>query len=221
MGTFDRWRTLLHGAQVSLEIFKLRPNYRALLIVVDGINAGPSNETSETMLQQAEAAVRAQLAHHPVTEPLTSQQQALTRRVDNGLPRVNRLTDIYNPISVAHHIPLGGEDLEKYSGPPRLIRAKGDEDFEATAGGKTVLEHPEVGEVVWLDDLGVTCRRWNWPQGSRTALTEETRSALFILDVLEPISEEALAKAADELADALQGLGQDVRVEQRLITSST
>jgi DNA/RNA-binding domain of Phe-tRNA-synthetase-like protein len=33
------------------------------------------------------------------------------RRAQDGLPRVNRLADVYNAISVLHQIPVGGEDL--------------------------------------------------------------------------------------------------------------
>ncbi|KOG85267.1 hypothetical protein ADK38_37650, partial [Streptomyces varsoviensis] len=85
--------------------------------------------------------------------------EALLRRAADGLPRVDRLTDIYNAISVAHVVPLGGEDLDHYQGPARLVRADGTEEFATAAGGESVIEHPAPGEVVWRDDAGVTCRR--------------------------------------------------------------
>jgi DNA/RNA-binding domain of Phe-tRNA-synthetase-like protein len=125
--------------------------------------------------------------------------EALLRRTESGLPRVNRLTDIYNAISVSHQIPLGGEDLSRYVGAPRLARATGEETFDTTADGEPVTEHPEPGEVVWRDDAGVTCRRWNWRQTIRTRLREGTTSALFILDVLDPLPDDALHAAADDL----------------------
>ena len=40
------------------------------------------------------------------------------------------------------------------------------------ADGISVTEHPDPGEVVWCDDAGVTCRRWNWRQARRTQLTD-------------------------------------------------
>jgi DNA/RNA-binding domain of Phe-tRNA-synthetase-like protein len=43
-----------------------------------------------------------------------------------------------------------------------------------------------AGEVVWADEVGVTCRRWNWRQGRRTRLTESTTSAWFIIDSAVP-----------------------------------
>ena len=43
--------------------------------------------------------------------------EALLRRAASpGFPRVNRLTDVYNAISVLHQVPLGGEDLTRYDG---------------------------------------------------------------------------------------------------------
>ena len=145
--------------------------------------------------------------------------EALLRRAASGLPRVNRLTDLYNAVSVLHQIPLGGEDLTRYAGPPRLIRAAGDEPFDTMADGIAVTEHPDPGEVVWCDDAGVTCRRWNWRQARRTQLREDTTTALFILDALDPVTGEALHAAADDLAARLARLGPGVRSARRLIAA--
>ena len=160
-------QAFLNQAHVDPDIYRLRPDYRALLIAVDGIKPGPSDSISESLLQDAESRARVRLGEQPVTElphikawrdtykafgakpqKTRNSLQALTRRAETGLPRVNRLTDIYNAISVKHQIPLGGEDLDKYVGPPRLLRATGVEDFETSVGGEAVVEHPDVGEVV-------------------------------------------------------------------------
>jgi DNA/RNA-binding domain of Phe-tRNA-synthetase-like protein len=133
---------------------------------------------------------------------------------------VNRLTDIYNAVSVLHQVPVGGEDLTRYQGSPQLLRATGSEPFDTVADGGTVLEHPEPGEVVWCDDAGVTCRRWNWRQARRTQLTPGTATALFILDALEPMSDRALTAAADDLVTRVQRLGRDVRVATRRIAAT-
>jgi len=64
--------------------------------------------------------------------------------------------------------------------------------------------------VVWCDDAGVTCRRWNWRQVRRTQLCEDTTTALFILDALDPTTD-ALHTAAEDLVSHLTGLRPDVR----------
>jgi DNA/RNA-binding domain of Phe-tRNA-synthetase-like protein len=120
---------------------------------------------------------------------------------------------------VLHQLPLGGEDLLRYTGAPRLARATGEEPFDTVAGGVAVTERPDPGEVVWCDDAGVTCRRWNWRQARRTQLRDDTTTALFILDALSPMTDEALHAAADDLAAHLSQLGPGVRVARRLIAA--
>ena len=230
---------LLAQAYVDPAVAVLRPDYRAVLVAVDGIVPGPSDQASEAMLVAAEDAARAALADEPVEElphvaawreayrafgakPRRTRNslEALLRRATSGLPRVNRLTDLYNAVSVLHQLPLGGEDLHRYAGPPRLVRATGEEPFDTVADGETVVEHPEPGEVVWCDDGGVTCRRWNWRQARRTQLREDTTTALFIIDALGPASDEDLHAAADDLVANLERLGSDVRAVRRLISAN-
>lgn len=226
----------LAGAWLDEGVAALRPDYRALLLAVDGIVPGPSDDASEALLREAETAARAALAERPVEElPIVAawreaykafgakpqrtrnSLEALLRRADAGLPRVNRLTDVYNAVSVLHQVPLGGEDLDRYAGPPRLLRATGAEPFDTAAGGEPVIERPDAGEVVWCDDAGVTCRRWNWRQARRTALTDGTTAALFILDALDPLGDQALDAAGDALAGHLARLGPEVVVARRLL----
>lgn len=226
----------LAGATVDDSVFALRPDYRALLIAVDGLIPAPSDQDSEALLLAAETAVRQSLGDTPVenlphvaawreayrafgAKPQRTRNsvEALIRRATSGLPRVNRLTDLYNSVSVRHQIPLGGEDIDRYDGPPRLVRAVGTEPFDTTANGERVIEHPEPGEVVWCDGVGVTCRRWNWRQAQRTQLRDDTTAALFILDALKPITTDALGAAADELVEHLTRLNPGVRIARRLI----
>lgn len=231
---------IVDASYIDPAIFELRPDYRAVLLAVDGLEPGESNDASEALLQKAEASARLALQEQKVealphvaawraayqgfgAKPNRTRNslEALLRRAVTGLPRVNRLTDIYNAISVLHQIPLGGEDLSKYSGPPRLIRAKGEEPFDTASNGETVIEYPDPGEVIWCDDGGVTCRRWNWRQGRRTQLKDETTTALFILDALDPVTTDALQTAAAELATHLRGLGPDITINEHLISNTT
>lgn len=119
--------------------------------------------------------------------------------------------------SVLHQLPLGGESLDAYEGSPRLVRASGEEPFDTVAEGQPAVEFPEPGEVVWCDGAGVTCRRWNWRQGRRTRLEAESRSAVFILDVLDPMTDTELHAAAEELIGHLHRFGPDVQISQRLL----
>ncbi|WP_314100704.1 phenylalanine--tRNA ligase beta subunit-related protein [uncultured Frigoribacterium sp.] len=227
---------LLDQARIDDGVLALRPDYRVSLLALSGLTPGDSDQATDDLLSAAEERARALLATSPVEElahvaawrdayrsfgakPQRTRNslEALLRRAEGGLPRVNRLTDIYNAISVLHQVPLGGEDLDHYVGAPHLTRASGDEDFDTTAGGADVTEHPDTGEVVWRDDAGVTCRRWNWRQGRRTQLRDSTTSALFILDALAPMTDEQLRAATDDLATHLSRLVPDVLVASRTL----
>ena len=148
----------LAGARVDAAVFTLRPDYRAILLAVDGIIPGQSDQDSDALLRAAEAAARQALDGGPAEQlpnvaawreayrafgakPKRTRNslEALLRRAASGLPRVNRLTDLYNAVSVLRQIPVGGEDLTRYTGAPRLIRAVGDEPFDTTADGVAVI----------------------------------------------------------------------------------
>ena len=68
--------------------------------------------------------------------------------------------------------------------------------------------------MVWGDDAGVTCRRWNWRQARRTQLSGHTTTALFILDALDAMTNEQLHAAAEDLTTQLRRLGPDVHFAQ-------
>jgi DNA/RNA-binding domain of Phe-tRNA-synthetase-like protein len=227
----------LAAATVDAAVLELRPDYRALLLTADGLQGGPTDDTSERVLADAEATARRLLGDrspeqlpHPAAwreayrafgaKPQRTRPsvEALLRRLDpDGLPRIDRITDVYNAVSIAHALPIGGEDRAAYRGPARLVRATGSEPFDTTAGGEPAVEHPEAGEVVWRDDAGVTCRRWNWRQCSRTRITTGTTRAVFVLDALGALDDDALAAAADALTDGLLALSPEATVHRRLL----
>ncbi|WP_336215793.1 B3/B4 domain-containing protein [Nonomuraea sp. LPB2021202275-12-8] len=210
---------MLDDIWVDDAVFALRPDFAVLAMTAHGLRNGPTDDASRALLAAAaeqasqpekidawKDAYRAFGAKPQRTRPSVD---ALTRRLP--LPEINRAVDAYNAISVKHALPIGGEDLDRYVGPARLIRAVGDEASEEALG------QPEQGEVIWRDDVGVTCRRWNWRQVARTRLTEETTNAIFLLERLEPLSLEELKEAGEELADLLARFSPEVRIASRLV----
>jgi DNA/RNA-binding domain of Phe-tRNA-synthetase-like protein len=227
----------LDEARVAAEVRALRPDYAALLIVAEGLRPGPSDAASDALLTAAEDRARKHLGDsRPEELPEVAEWreafrafgakpqrtrpsvEALLRRVDTGLPRIDRITDAYNAVSIACLLPVGGEDLARYAGPTRLVRAAGDEDFDTSADGQPVVEHPERGEVVWRDDRGVTCRRWNWRQCVRTRITSSTTSAMFVLDGLATLGTEGLRAAEAELTGSLARLSPGAAFASRLLS---
>ena len=221
---------------VSDEVRDLAPGFIHLAVEARGLVNGPSNADSSALLDDAARRLAERLdGRAPHEDPhmaawraaysafgakpsrTRNSAEALAKRAlaDGGLPRINRLVDLYNAISVAHLIPVGGEDTDHIQGGMRLVRATGEEPFGTVAGGEETVEHPDAGEVVWCDDEGVTCRRWNWRQGVRTRLTEESVNALFLLEGMAPMTNGELEAAAAELAESLEKLSPGARITVR------
>ncbi|QJU41255.1 B3/B4 domain-containing protein [Serratia marcescens] len=144
---------------------------------------------------------------------------ALRKRTlrDGTIPSIDPVVDLYNAVSIRYAVPVGGENIAAYVGEPRLIIADGSELFDTVKEGAVIHESPEAGEVVWRDDRGVTCRRWNWRQGVRTRLSAEAERMWFILESLPAMPLAALHEAGDELIAGLRQMMPGVTVEQRLI----
>jgi DNA/RNA-binding domain of Phe-tRNA-synthetase-like protein len=211
----------------------LAPGFTHVAIEAYGLVNGPSTEASSALLDDAADRLAVRLAGRAPHEDAhmaawrevysafgvkpsrtRNSAEALAKRALSkaGLPRINVLVDLYNAISVAHLIPVGGEDLDRIRGGMRLVRADGEEDFTTVAGGEQVVEHCDPGEVVWRDEAGVTCRRWNWRQGPRTRLTEQTVSGLFLLEALAPLPVSEVQAAAAELAELLEKFSPGARI---------
>lgn len=209
--------------QIAPEIFALRPDFMALSIFVDGVRNTASNEFSRAQLSLAanslaeaswsEAHLNAWREAYrgfgakPQRTPCSA--EALRKRCerDGQVPEANAVVDLYNALSLRYALPIGGEDAASYRGCPHLIRAAGEETFDTVADGLPKLEMVEKGEVVWRDEIGVTCRRWNWRQGTRTRITEASSSLWFVLERLDPMPVEALLAAGRELIEGLQQIG--------------
>jgi DNA/RNA-binding domain of Phe-tRNA-synthetase-like protein len=222
---------------VDAAVQVLRPDFAAIALLVSGIRNAPTDAASEALLAAAEAAARggpiagshAHLAAwqeayrsfgaKPQRTP-SSVEALWQRALKGGLPRVNWLVDLYNSVSVAHVLPVGGEDASRFIGPLRLIRAAGHEPFDTTKDGAAVTEQPAPGEVVWADEAGVTCRRWNWRQGTRTRLTDDSTEVLFLLERLEPLPLPALEAAGEDLVARLRARYPQAAVARRWLGSA-
>lgn len=200
-------------------------DYAAFVIYASGLVNKPSNKFSTEILRAAEREQRKAFgtekpSSHPhiaawrkaykdfgakPTKYLCSVEALLSRTLKgNDLPNINCLVDIYNAVSIRHLLPVGGEDWDHLSSDLTLTIASGQEPFVTYQSGEEVIEHPEPGEVIWVDSTGVTCRRWNWRQCHRTALTVNTSNAYFVLDCLPPYSMEQLKTAGEELMEHLR-----------------
>jgi DNA/RNA-binding domain of Phe-tRNA-synthetase-like protein len=213
---------------IAPEIFSLCPDFVALSLSFEDARNATSDAISEALLAKAianldatpwaeahlEAWREAYRAFGAKPKRTPCSAEALRKRaLKDGLMRpLNAVVDLYNSISLEFAIPVGGEDAVSYDGLPHLCRATGMEDFHCIADGQPAVETPEPGEVIWRDDTGVTCRRWNWRQGPRTQITESTSAMWFVLERLEPMPIEALLHAGQTLTAGLRRLSPGLAV---------
>ncbi|MDQ0395271.1 B3/B4 domain-containing protein [Labrys monachus] len=143
-----------------------------------------------------------------------SSVERLLKRViaGDGLPRINSFVDIYNAVSLAHGFCVGADDLDRIA-PPVAFRFSrpGDTFLDMGAeAGEDPNDPPKDGEVVLADTRHVLCRRWNWRQDMRSAITTETRRALI---TVQANGWGDLEAAVGELAGLLaHQCGADVRI---------
>ncbi|MCA1176690.1 MULTISPECIES: B3/4 domain-containing protein [unclassified Pantoea] len=219
---------------ISPDIALLAPGFRALSISVTTaplINASYGEEAlsracedvlnglpvwAESHLNAWSETFRA-FGAKPNRTPCSA--EALRKRVlrDRSMPALDPVVDLYNAVSLRYAIPVGGENIGRYSGAPRLIISDGSERFDTLKDGAPFVETPEAGEVIWCDDIGVTCRRWNWRQGIRTRLSSSDKHMWFILESLPEMPIEALHEAGKMLTDGLEVMMPGIRFNVSLI----
>ncbi len=119
------------------------------------------------------------------------------------LRSINKLVDLYNYISLAHMLPVGGEDLDRVSGDIYLTFAAESEPPVLLLGDREA-HSPHPGEVIYKDSISAICRRWNWREADRTKLTPETRNCILVLEGLPPVTAAEIQRAAGELASLVK-----------------
>ncbi len=215
------------------EFFELFPDASIALLILRGIdNSRRGNEAD--LLRAAQASASARLEGTPLTEhPMIrcwreayrafgakpkdypSSIENLLRRALKGEPlrSINPLVDLYNVVSLTHLLPAGGEDLDAIVGDIVLTRASPAER-PVKLLGENEERAPKPGEVIYKDDRGAICRRWNWKEADRTKLTEDTRNAVLVLEALPPVLASEVEGAARELEGLVLGrCGGEARVE--------
>jgi len=210
--------------RVTSDIFEKFPAVVLGVVIAHGIdNSGARSEEAAGILGQLRAEeeslrVRlagAQLSEHPRIAPWREAYRAfgakpkdhpssienLVRRVlkGNAVPHINTLVDAYNTISLRWVVPVGGEDLDAVQGDVLLTFA-GDSEAPALLLGEAEPRVPHPGEVLYKDDLGALCRRWNWKEADRTKLTAATRHAFLVIEGLPPVPRTDIESATHDLA---------------------
>ena len=144
----------------------------------------------------------------------------LLKRVLKGKPvgSITPAVDIYNAVSLTYALPVGGEDIDAFEGDLRLGLTEGGDAFLPL--GDNESDDPTLpGELCYRDDAGAVCRCWNWRDGVRTALTDDSKNAFLIIECVEPERAADCEAAINKLAELVERyLGATIRTKA-LITS--
>lgn len=199
----------MEGLSYSIagEVFAKFPEYVRGVVVAHDVRNGPSPGPLVEMLRAAEAAVRERLALDSLTShpriaswreafrslgikpnEFRSSFEAMARRVlrEQELPSINALVDVGNVLSLRHLVPVGGHAIDVLTHDIALRAATGEETF--VPFGSDDAEHPEPGEIVFVEVDTVLTRRWTWRQANHT-LTLPTSTAVEInVDGLPPVA---------------------------------
>ncbi len=203
--------------RIDSQIFKTFPELNLGLIIARQIdNSGSADEITE-LVRKREKEIRENfntetLSQEPKIESwrkaysafgakpkkYKSSVESLYRMILKGidLRPINKIVDIYNYISIKHLVPAGGDDTTKVDGDIVLRFARGDEPFTALNSDET--ETVKDGEVVYVDDKEVLCRRWNWRECDKTKMTEETRDVVLVVEGLPPVTKQEILGILDD-----------------------
>jgi DNA/RNA-binding domain of Phe-tRNA-synthetase-like protein len=205
-------------------IFDEFPELILGVVILHNIDNSQNRAEITEMLRQAEATLPGKFGSTPVIEHpyiatwreayrkfgakpknYPSSIENLSRRVLNGatIGHINNLVSLYNTISLRYILPVGGEDLDKIVGDVLLTRAGNDEPAVFLLGEKEARA-PRAGEIIYKDEAGAICRRWNWKEADRTKLTLATKNAFLIIETLPPVTRGELETATHELADLVK-----------------
>jgi len=131
--------------------------------------------------------------------------EALLKRIEKGtgVGSISPLVDVYNSVSLRFGLPCGMEDLDTIQGNLRLTVSEGGDAFFALGDEEASETLP--GEVCYLDEAGAVCRFWNWRDGQRTMLTNQTKRAIAVIESVDPSRHDVLVEALDALAQWAEG----------------
>lgn len=130
--------------------------------------------------------------------------EALLKRVSKGEPvgTIAPTVDITNAVSLKYALPIGVENLDAFDGDLHLGVMEGGEAFLPI--GADEPDPPRPGELAYYDGAGVVCRCWNWRDGQRTQVRDDTTAEFIAMECVDPDRLDALRAALDELAGLLE-----------------
>jgi DNA/RNA-binding domain of Phe-tRNA-synthetase-like protein len=210
--------------RIHANIFEEYPTFRRGIVIARNIdNQGHSGELEDTLNQAIMQASQEPidlktdsrtLAWNDAHRKFGSNPNkfppahcALLKRVQKQgarIPFINKVVAIMNINSIRDATPVGGDDILLAAGSLELRHADGSETF-SPLGMPDKEEHPVSGEVIYVvsESKEVMCRRWNWRNGHKTRIDEDTHAIVMNIDGLGEGNETRTIATRDHVAQML------------------
>lgn len=199
--------------------FEIFPNAKLGVVVIKNMDNTKNSDEIITLLENANEEAKKYLVNEQLSENevikvyreaytkfktkkgARSSIEALLKRVKQGKPvgNINPLVDIYNSASFKFGLPCGAEDIDTFKGDLELTITSGGDDFYPLGDDKN--EPTLDGELCYKDELGAVCRCFNWRDGVRTMITENTKNAFIIMELIDENRENVLNEALDYIVE--------------------
>lgn len=158
---------------------------------------------SESELPEVQAWRRAfsRMGLKPTQYRCASESLLRRFRKEGELPRIHPLIDLCNAASLAFAVPVAALDVSKITFPLQVRPAAGTEEYLSFAGE---VERPEPGEVSFVDAAGrAHARRWTHRQSGLSAVRDDTREVLVVVEGLHASAAQDVARLVEELGAAI------------------
>lgn len=199
--------------------FEIFPNAKLGVVVIKNMDNTKNSDEIITLLENANEEAKKYLVNEQLSENevikvyreaytkfktkkgARSSIEALLKRVKQGKPvgNINPLVDIYNSASLKFGLPCGAEDIDTFKGDLELTITSEGDDFYPLGDDKN--EPTLDGELCYKDELGAVCRCFNWRDGVRTMITESTKNAFIIMELIDENRENVLNEALDYIVE--------------------
>jgi DNA/RNA-binding domain of Phe-tRNA-synthetase-like protein len=189
------------------------------VIHATGVHNGPTPPRLAAAFRDETLATRTRIGETPLSELPTlaawrkvfrgfgvdptqyrSAAEALLRRLtkQGELPSIWTLVDLANLVSIRYALPVAVFDQRGVSGGTIVRFARGDERWADL--GSSAAEHPEPGEVIFVDEAAVvSARRWCWRQSAASAAREDTTEILMTVEGHHGTADRDVARALADL----------------------
>jgi DNA/RNA-binding domain of Phe-tRNA-synthetase-like protein len=150
-----------------------------------------------------------------------SAAEALLRRLtkQGSIPSIDTLVDLANLVSIRYALPVAVFDQREVAGGTTVRLAHGGERWADL--GSSTTEHPEPGEVIFVDeDEMVSARRWCWRQSRASAARSDTEEVLVTVEGHHPAAADDVDRALRDLGSLLGAHASPSAVRSQLLDAS-